>query len=224
MKRVLALLLAVAMVFCLAACKPEQDNSLKPLRSVGTYKPGTEGFYQIQSEFYDYFLPLIGFGHVSFTDDGGSFSDAELIQFAVLQLSYEGIDTSEGLTQREIDRTTKRHLGQKAQRLEGQYLTYDKDNDKYYPQNVKYEIGQMMALQSLTVQEDGVCVGEFYRSKWPADLGESREEEDIKQDFLNGWYEGLEDVQHIRMTFRERNTTVYGYYIEVLTIEQLGGK
>ncbi|MBR2406423.1 MAG: hypothetical protein IKB04_05220 [Clostridia bacterium] len=223
MKRVIAILLVLVLALGMTACSggKNSDNTLKPLRPVGTYKAGTDGFYDIQNEFYEYFLHLIGFGHISFTDESGDFSDTELIQFAVLQLSYEGKDIDAGLTQREIDRTTKRHLGQKAAKLDGYYLEYDKDDDLYFPKNVSYEIGQLMSLETLTVQEDGLCVAEFRRSKWPNGYGEGRTDEEIKQDFLNGWYDGLDDVQRIKMTFRERDTAAYGYYVEILTIEQL---
>ena len=223
MKRVVAILLVVAMMLTFAACSNQKkDDASVPLREVGTYEAGVSGFYQIQSELYDYFLPLIGFGHITTSDDVGTFKDSELIQFAILQLSFSGEDVDgEGVTQRQIERTTTRYLGQKPSSLNSTYLIYDDQDEVYRPNNIKYEIGQLMALQKLTVAEDGLCTGEFYRAKWPANYGEGRTDEEIKQDFLNGWYEGLDEVQRIRMTFRERDTAAYGYYIEVLSIIQL---
>ena len=224
MKRVISVLLAAVLLLGLTACNGNSDNGkdTKPLREVGTYEPGVSGFYQIQSEFYDYFLPLIGFGHVTVSDDKGNFSDAELIKFAMLQLSYAGEDVDgEGVTQRQIERTTTRFLGQKPSSLNSSYLLYDTDEEVYRANNIPYEIGALMALQKLTVASDGVCTAEFYRSKWPNGYGEGRENEEVKQDFLNNWHEGLDDVQRIRMTFRERDTDAYGYYIEVLSITRL---
>lgn len=223
MKRVLCVLLVLVLMLGMTACSSKGDDgdSAGPLTPVGTYKPGVEGFYDIQSDLYDYFLGLLGFGHVTFTDENGDFADSELLQFAVIQLSYSGKNIDEGLTKREIDRTTTRYLGQKANTLEGTYLSYDNEKELYFPQNVSYQIGQLMALEHLTVQEDGICYAEFFRSRIPSDYFIDRNEKDAKQDFLSGWYEGLNDVQHIRMSYRERNTAAYGYYIEVLTIEQI---
>lgn len=223
MKRVLCVLLVLVLTLGMTACsgKNDDNDSTEPLTPVGTYKAGVNGFYDIQSDLYDYFLGLLGFGHITFSDGNGNFADSELIQFAVIQLSYAGVNVDEGLTKREIDRTTNRYLGQKANELEGTYFSYDDEEELYFPQNISYEIGQLMALQHLTVQEDGMCYAEFYRSRIPNDYFADRNEEDAKQDFLNGWYEGLDDVQHIRMTYRERDTAAYGYYIEVLTIEEI---
>lgn len=225
MKRLFCVLLAVVLLLGMTACsggkQPTNDGSNAPLRATGIYKRDTDGFYDLQGEFYDYFLNLMGFGHITYSDENGDFADSELLQFAVVCLSFEGKNTNEGLTLREINRTTTRHLGQKPTRVEGEYFTFDKDEDLYFPQNIGYAVGQLMSLELLAVMEDGVCVGEFRRAQWKNGYGEGRTDEEIKQDFLSGRYEGLDEVENVRVTFRERNTAAFGYYIEVLSIEKI---
>ena len=225
MKRLFCVLLTVVLVLGLTACsggeKQTDNSSPAALREVGVYKLGTDGFADVQSHFYDYFLNLIGFGHITYSDKNGDFADSELLQFTALRLSYEGKDIDAGLTLRDINRTATRYLGQKPSQVEGDYFTCDKENDLYFPKDIGYAFGQLMSLERLTVQENGICVGEFRRAQWVKSYGEGRTDDEIKQNFLSGRYEGLEKVEHVRVTFRERNAAAYGYYIEVLSIEKI---
>ena len=221
MKRLLCMLLAVCLLFGMTACKPaNEDTTLKPLTPVGTYTLGVSGFHEIQSNLYDYFLSQPGFGYLSFSDENGHFSDSEVIQYAVMQLSFAGESVEEGIYKRDLERTATRLTGSRPSRLEGLYLIYDKTNDLYFPQNLTVDYRQMMALKTLTVNEDATCVAEFERAPWHFEEY-PEDEEVVKQNFLNGLYEGEGDVQHIRMTYRERDTKLYGYYIEILSIEQV---
>ena len=220
MKKFLCVLLALCLLLGLTACKPEEDKTLKPLTPVGFYEEGVSGFSQIQSELYDYFLSQPGFGYLTFSAENGTFADNEMIQYAIVQLSYAGEDVENGMTKRDLERTATRLAGSRPTRLEGMYLTYDKDKDLYFPQNLSGDYRQMMALQSLTVNEDATCVAVFDRAPWDFDEY-PEDEETTKQNFLNGLYEGNGDCHRIRMTYRERDTTAFGYYIEVLSIEQV---
>lgn len=222
MKRVLCLVLVLAMLVGFTACKSSQsDTSLKPLTPVGTYEAGNADFYGIQSDLYDYFLSLFGFGNITKSNENGDFSDDEIIQFALVQLSRDGEDITAGLTKRQIDRTTTRFFGQKASKLTGTYLTYDSDKELYFPQNIAFSIGQYMVLKKLTVQEDALCIAEFDRlstakAVFPADRGE----EELKGDLLNGEYHG-NGGDRVRITYHERDTDAYGYYLEILSLEVL---
>ena len=195
------------------------------LLPVGEHKPGTKGFYDIQGDFYDYFYPLIGFGHISFSNADGHFSDSEMIQFSLIRLSFEdGVTISDGVTKIQLEKMTQRYFNDIPTKLEGYYLKYDAELDKYFPQNETFVPGVLMSLQKLTVGEDGVCVGEFYRSQMPDTdfiTQGGQTEEDFKQSFLNGYFEGLDDVQHIRMTFHQYQTTDGDVYNVIHDIEKI---
>lgn len=221
MKRILCALLAAVLLCAGTACKSSKTtNSLQPLTPVGTYQAGNADFYTIQEDLYDYFLTLFGFAGLTHSDENGDFSDDEIIQFALVQLSYSGEDLSAGLAKRQIDRTTTRFFGQKATKLEGTYLTYNSDQALYFPQNVAYTIGQHMVLKTLTVQEDALCIAEFDRiTATPATT--DRSDEEVKRDLLNGLYDGCTG-ETVRLTYHERNTDAFGYYIEILSLDVVG--
>lgn len=203
----------------------EEKPQIAHLLPVGEHRPGTDGFYTMQSDFYDYYYPLIGFGHISFSGEDGRFSDSELIQFALIRLNYEdAVNVSDGVSGIQIEKMIKRHFGVTPTKLEGYYLTYDAETQKYYPKNDTFIPGVLMSLQKLNVGEDGVCTAEFYRSKMPdADFitAGGQSEEDFKQSFLNGYHEGLDDIQRIRMIFHQDKNADGNVYNVIHSIEQI---
>lgn len=202
-----------------------QSPHVSLLLPVGEHKPGTKGFYQMQSDFYDYFYPLIGFGHMSFSDKEGHFADSELIQFVLMRLSFEdGLDLSQGVSKVALEKMSRRYFDDVPKQLEGYYLEYDAEAQLYYPQNTTPFPGALMSLQKLTVSEDGICTAEFYRAPMPdSDLihGGGQNEEDFKQSFLNGYYEGLDDVEHIRMIFYQHKTADGDVYNVIRNIDPI---
>lgn len=205
--------------------KPSQPSvpNIAQLIAPGEYRRGSDGFDKLQSDFYDYYYPLLGFGHISFSGKDGHFSDSELIQFALIRLSYEdSIAVRDGVTALQIEKMTKRYFDDVPTKLEGYYLK--NDGDKYIPQNDEFLPGALMSLQKLTVGEDGICTAEFYRSKMPDSdfiLSGGQTEEDFKQSFLNGYFEGLDDVQRIRMVFHQHKTADGDVYNVIHSIEQI---
>ncbi len=224
MKRILALVLALALLCSLAACSKKETtttDTVEPLTPVGTYTAGVDGFYDIQEALFDYFYPLLGFGHITRSSDRGVWDNDEIVQFAMIRLSYEGEDIyTEGVTRRQIERTTKRYFNQKAQNLdECKYLTYNSEKQTYTANGIGFQIGKYMVLHSLTVNEDGTCVAEFDRLDIPDELPEHRTEEEMRADLLNRWYEEIDsEPERITVTYRERDTEAYGYYIELLKL------
>lgn len=201
------------------------EPQISLLLPVGEHKPGTKGFYNIQSDFYDYFYPLLGAGHITVSAEDGHFSDSEMIQFALIRLSFEdAVNINDGVTKVQLEKMTKRYFNDVPNKLEGYYLKYDAELDKYFPQNEAFVPGVLMSLQKLTVGEDGVCIGEFYRSQMPDPefiTNGGQTEEDFKQSFLNGYFEGLDDVQHIRMIFHQYKTADGDVYNVIRYIEPL---
>ena len=232
---VLLVVLTVVIVMLFQAApntkKPTAPTTAEPqislLLPVGEHMPGTKGFYDMQSDFYDYFYPLLGAGHITFSSADGHFADSELIQFALIRLSFEdAVTISDGVTKIQLEKMTQRYFDDVPNKLEGYYLKYDAELDKYFPQNEAFVPGVLMSLQKLTVGEDGVCIGEFYRSQMPAPeviTSGGQSEEDFKQSFLNGYFEGLDNVHRIRMIFHQYKTADGDVYNVIHNIEQIAG-
>ncbi len=223
MKKCCCLLLAVLLAFSAVGCRRSEKND-KPntsdiLTPPGTYTPSMSEFYEVREKLYDYFLNLLGYGHISQQDENGKFNEGELIQFALIQLSFNGINPDDGLTKSQIDRTTHRYFNQKIEDLsKSSYLQYIKSEDLYYPKNDSFKIGQFMILKSLTVSEEGVCTAQFDRIPIESNFFENNAEDEVKTSLLNGDYNGFSTVQHVTMTYRERSTAAFGYYIQVMTL------
>lgn len=219
MKRWIALLLAVVMLFSVVGCNKkttDDKNSTKPLTPVGTYEPGSAEFAILQDKYYDYFLGLLGYGFVTQSDKNGKFDESELIKFALIQLSYAGIEPTEGLKKSQIDRMTRRFFSQKTENLDNSaLLEKDKTDGLYYPKEMPYTIGQFMILQSLTVEENGQCTALFDRIKPEGDLFAEISEDVVKTNLLEGNYDDVGEAHEVEVRFRERDTAAFGYYIQI---------
>lgn len=224
MKRVTCLLLAFLLVLSATACKggeKKTDTTSSLLTPVGIYEPGTASFIKAQSELFDYFHGLMGFAHITETRDNGTFYEEELVHFAVIQLSFMGDDVEAGIKKRDLERTIKRFFGHDIKTTVGRYLTYEAKYQAFFPQNIQYVGGMYMVLRKLTVQKDGLCIAEFDRFPIDVNRFDELDEEEVKQRLFSGNYEEVYGIENIRMTYREHDTDLFGYYIEMLSIDKI---
>ncbi len=224
MKRIFCLLLAFLLVFSATACKgnvKETNPTSSLLTPVGIYEPGTASFIKIQNELYDYFRDLMGFAHITETRYNGTFLEEELVHFAVIQLSFMGEDVEAGIKKPDLERTIKRFFGHDIKTTVGRYLTYEAKEEAFFPQNIQYVGGMYMILRKLTVEKSGLCIAEFDRIPIDVNRFEGLEENEIRQRLFSGNYEEVYGIENIRMTFREHDTDLFGYYIEMLSIDKI---
>lgn len=219
MKRWIALLLAIVMIFSFAGCnkkKTDDKDSTKPLTPVGTYEPGNTEFDILKDKYYDYFLGLLGYGFITESDTDGKFNETELIKFALVQLSYAGYDGTDGYKKSQIDRVTRRFFSQKTENLDTSPVVEKNDSSGlYYPTGNDYTIGQFMLLRSLKVEENGLCTALFDRIAPEGDIFSTTSEDVIKANLIEGNYDDVGEHHSVEVRFRERETAAFGYYIQI---------
>ena len=220
MKRWIALLLAIVMIFSFAGCnskkKTDSQDSTEPLTPVGTYEPGNAEFDILKDKYYDYFLGLLGYGFITESDADGKFDETELIKFALIQLSYAGYDGTDGYKKSQIDRMTRRFFSQKTEKLDTSPLVEKNDaSGLYYPTGNDYTIGQFMLLRSMTVEENGLCTALFDRIAPEGDIFSAMSEDVVKMNLMEGNYDDIGEAHAVEVRFRERDTAAFGYYIQI---------
>ncbi len=167
MKRILAVLLAVVLLFSLCSCsRAKSPDGLEP----GTYTAAHPQFPELRQKYFDYFWNFFGINFFT-TNENGTYNDEDMLAFAFVYL-FRGLgeDVEKGVTQKRLNEITKQYAGHTVTEFDTANSRVDPQTNLVFPTTYHVAKGDLLVLQSLVVNEDGTREATLNRCVLPEDF------------------------------------------------------